>query len=144
MSKSVHVTECDLMIDKNLIYLSGRTWASEASGTWVSKWECGLPAKRLVRFLHSVKYFNCDSVVNFFIRTFTWGLKGSPWVSLEVSFEDISLCCVRVKKKIIQNNIYLFFWNIVDLQWSVSFWCTAKWFSYTFTYIHSFSYSFLI
>ena len=103
---------------------------------WVSKWRCGLPAKRLVRFLHSVKYFNCDSVVNFFIRTFTWGLGGYPWVSLEVSFRHISPCCVRVK--IIQN-IYLFFWSIVDLQWSVSFWFTAKQFSYAYTYIHFFS-----
>ena len=32
---------------------------------------------------------------------------------------------------------------IVDLQCCVSFRCTAKWFSYTYTYIHSFSDSFL-
>ena len=27
----------------------------------------------------------------------------------------------------------LFYWNIVDLQCCVSFWCIAKWFSYTYT-----------
>ena len=34
------------------------------------------------------------------------------------------------------------FWNIVDLQFCVSFRCTAKSFSCTYTYIHSFSDSF--
>ena len=33
----------------------------------------------------------------------------------------------------------LFFnWSIVDLQCCVNFWCTAKWFSYTYIYIFSF------
>ena len=31
-----------------------------------------------------------------------------------------------------------FSWSIVDLQCSVNFRCTAKWISYTYTYIHSF------
>ena len=34
---------------------------------------------------------------------------------------------------------FKFYWIIVDLQCCVSFRCTAKWFSYTYTYIHSFS-----
>ena len=38
-------------------------------------------------------------------------------------------------------NVY---WGIADLQGCVSFRCTAKWFGYTYTYIHSFSDSFLI
>ena len=31
---------------------------------------------------------------------------------------------------------YNFVWSIVDLQCCVSFRCTAKWFKYTYTYIH--------
>ena len=39
------------------------------------------------------------------------------------------------------NLIFILYWSIVDLQ---CFRCTAKWFSYTYTSIHSFSDSFLI
>ena len=35
-----------------------------------------------------------------------------------------------------------FYWCIFDLQCFISFSCTGKWISYTFTYIHSFLYSF--
>ena len=31
-----------------------------------------------------------------------------------------------------------FYWSLVDLQCYVSFRCTAKWISYTYTYIHSY------
>ena len=37
-----------------------------------------------------------------------------------------------------------FYWSIVDLQCCVSFRCTAKWISYTYTYSHSFLDSFPI
>ena len=40
--------------------------------------------------------------------------------------------------------LFLFYWSIVDLQCGISFECTAKWFSYTGTYIHSFLDYFLI
>ena len=30
-----------------------------------------------------------------------------------------------------------FYWSIADFQWCVSYRCTAKWISYTYTYIHS-------
>ena len=33
---------------------------------------------------------------------------------------------------------YVFFWSIIDLQCCVSFKYTAKWISFTYTYIHSF------
>ena len=33
----------------------------------------------------------------------------------------------------------LFYWNIVDLQCCVSFWCIAKWFIYIYVYIYQFS-----
>ena len=42
------------------------------------------------------------------------------------------------------NLIFILYWSIVDLQCCVSFRCTPKWFSYTYTYIHSFSDSFSI
>ena len=38
--------------------------------------------------------------------------------------------------------IFILYWCMVDLQCCVSFRCTAKWFSYAYTYIHSFSISF--
>ena len=34
--------------------------------------------------------------------------------------------------------LFKFYWGIVDLQCSVSFYCTAKWISYLYTYIPSF------
>ena len=34
------------------------------------------------------------------------------------------------------------YWSIVELQCSVNFCCTAKWFRYRYIYIHSFLYSF--
>ena len=40
------------------------------------------------------------------------------------------------------NLIFILYWSIVDLQCYLSFRCTEKWFSYTYTYIHSFSDSF--
>ena len=42
------------------------------------------------------------------------------------------------------NLIFILYWSIVDLKCCVSFRYTAKWFSYTYTYIHSFSDSFPI
>ena len=35
-------------------------------------------------------------------------------------------------------SLFKFYWSIVDLQGCVSFRCTTKWVSYTYTYIHSF------
>ena len=41
-------------------------------------------------------------------------------------------------------SFFNFYWSIVDLQCCVSFRCTAKWVTYTNTYIHSFLDSFPI
>ena len=42
---------------------------------------------------------------------------------------------------------FLFYWNIVDLQCCIYFFCTAKWFSYTYmqthTHIHIYTFFFL-
>ena len=48
----------------------------------------------------------------------------------------LSIHLFKIKKK--------FYWSIVDLQCFVSFRCTAKWFSYTYTCIYCFSSSFPI
>ena len=49
------------------------------------------------------------------------------------------------KKKMLQKILnFILDWSIIDLQCWVSFRCTAKWFSYTYTYIHSSSDSFPI
>ena len=48
------------------------------------------------------------------------------------------------KKKVATFKKNFFYWSRVDLQCCVSFSCTATWFSYTHTYIHSFSDSFPI
>ena len=39
---------------------------------------------------------------------------------------------------------FSFYWSMVDLQCCVTFYCTAKWLNYTYTYIHSFLDSFPI
>ena len=39
---------------------------------------------------------------------------------------------------LIFSSIFKFYWSIVDLQWCENFCCMTKWFSYTFTHIHSF------
>ena len=39
---------------------------------------------------------------------------------------------------------FIFYWNIVYLECCVRFRCTAKWFNYAYTYIHTFSDSFPI
>ena len=42
------------------------------------------------------------------------------------------------KARIFMFLIFILYWGI-DLQCCFSFRCTAKWFSYTYTYIHPFS-----
>ena len=32
--------------------------------------------------------------------------------------------------------IYLFYWNIIDLQYYIGIWCTEKWYNYTYVYIY--------
>ena len=60
-------------------------------------------------------------------------------------------CTFCLKKSIYKTIIYfcyhfmlsiIFYWGIVDLQCCVNCYCTAKWFSYTYTHIYIFSYSF--
>ena len=50
----------------------------------------------------------------------------------------LSLFCFHCSQKYIFSYSHQFFFSIVDLQWNISFTCTAKWISYTYTYIHSF------
>ena len=58
------------------------------------------------------------------------------WAFLCVCFFIILMYFILLKK--------FFYWSVVDLQCCVSFRCTAKWISYTYTYIHSFLGSFPI
>ena len=69
----------------------------------------------------------------------SWGRKESNtterliWsdlISRIISLKIFAFCCCC--------------WSLVDLPCCVSFSCTAKWISYTFTYIHPFVYSFPI
>ena len=46
----------------------------------------------------------------------------------------------KTKKKMELYLKFFFYWNIVDLQCCVSFWCMAKLISYTYTGIHSFTF----
>ena len=69
-----------------------------------------------------------------------------------VEIEQQLLKMLNIKHKIIfcsqaETSFYLFlffYWSLIDLQSHVIFRCTAKWISYTCTYIHSFLDSFPI
>ena len=62
------------------------------------------------------------------------------WGLFYLSFTSSLLYFILFYFLFFSNN--LFIWSIVDLQCCVSFRSTAKWISYPYTYIHSFSYSF--
>ena len=74
-----------------------------------------------------------------------WG----EWRSLELC-DVVSLhrgiCLYEIERRdwLTLIKVFILHWSIVDLQCCVSFRCTAKWLSYTYTYIHCFSNSFPI
>ena len=53
--------------------------------------------------------------------------------------EKSFILIVNEKHSFLKN---LFYWSIVDLQYCVNFYCTAKWFSCTYIYTYSFLYYF--
>ena len=75
---------------------------------------------------------------------FTLPLPHSSFKSSSIHTTVCVCVCVRGKERDIYIYFLKFYWSIVDLQCCVSFRCTAKWFSSTYTYVHSFSDSFLI
>ena len=69
-----------------------------------------------------------------------------PGVLLQLSLgvdnagDACTSCCSGRRRT--RNHYFFFNWSIVDLQRFVSFWCTAKWLSYTHTHTHIYIYIF--
>ena len=64
--------------------------------------------------------------------------------SLQIDFQGMSQGSLIPQSLVFLNLLFILYWNIVDLQCCVSFKYIAKWFSYAYTFIHSFSDSFPI
>ena len=71
---------------------------------------------------------------------------GASWLTVfsDILRGELSQRILTKSTTFFFNLIFISYWSIVDLQCYVSFRCTAKWFSYTYTYIHSFKNSFPI
>ena len=111
--------------------------------------------KSFIPFLMGLLFFCCFWVTYFCLITVLSedsSYQKCRWQISHYSQNHPSLSCFLWPRNKPQHRGHLvslflinfFYWNIVDLQCCISFRYTAKWFSYTYTNIHSFSDSFPI
>ena len=116
-------------------FMSITFWNDKLGCNWV-KWSMLLRLSAVFfYFVHffTVKNFNTISLMLINIPTFSVNN-----INISKHFISVILLHVIILVPFLKN----FYWSIVDLQCCVSFRCTAKWMSYTYTYTHFFCFWF--